>query len=62
MRNMSKVVALGRSMPTMNKAEIRVYSSAGEGLLLFSVLVVFTLSEFVANLHVVNLSGLKQRS
>ncbi len=46
MRDTSKVVALGRGQPTFAKAEIRVYSSAGEGLLLFSVLTCLNILEF----------------
>lgn len=37
MRDTTKVIALGRSAPPFAKNEIRVYSSAGEGLLLFTV-------------------------
>lgn len=37
MRDSSKLVALGRAMPAFTKAQIQVYSPAGEGLLLFSV-------------------------
>ena len=62
MRNTSKVITLGKSLPTLNKAEIRVYSSAGEGLLLFSVLIMFTFVKLIANIQLVKLSGLKLRS
>jgi len=37
MRDNTKLVALGRSTPAFAKAQIQVYSLAGEGLLLFSV-------------------------
>ncbi|KAK7034490.1 Vacuolar protein sorting-associated protein 16 [Paramarasmius palmivorus] len=36
MRDNTKLVALGRSTPSFAKSQIQVYSSAGEGLLLFS--------------------------
>ncbi|KAI0370539.1 vacuolar protein sorting-associated protein 16 [Pilatotrama ljubarskyi] len=36
MRDTSKLVALGRGAPAFSKAQIQVYSPAGEGLLLFS--------------------------
>ena len=37
MRDHSKLLALGRNMPRVSKAQIQVYSPAGEGLLVFSV-------------------------
>lgn len=37
MRDNTKLVALGRATPIYAKAQIQVYSPAGEGLLLFSV-------------------------
>ena len=37
MRNTTKIVALGHAAPAFSKAQIQVYSPAGEGLLLFSV-------------------------
>lgn len=37
MRDTSKLVALGRGGPAFTKSQIQVYSPAGEGLLLFSV-------------------------
>lgn len=37
MRDNSKLVALGRATPAFAKAQIQVYSPAGEGLLVFSV-------------------------
>ena len=37
MRDHTKLLALGRNMPPVTKAQIQVYSPAGEGLLLFSV-------------------------
>jgi hypothetical protein len=37
MRDHTKLLALGRAMPPITKAQIQVYSPAGEGLLLFSV-------------------------
>ena len=39
MRDTAKMVALGRGAPTFSKAQIQVYSPAGEGVLLFSVCV-----------------------
>ncbi|KAF9060166.1 Vps16, N-terminal region-domain-containing protein [Rhodocollybia butyracea] len=36
MRDNSKLVAIGRAAPAFGKSQIQVYSSAGEGLLLFS--------------------------
>ncbi|KAI3608149.1 vacuolar protein sorting vps16 [Moniliophthora roreri] len=36
MRDNTKLVALGRSTPSFAKSQLQVYSSAGEGLLLFS--------------------------
>lgn len=36
MRDNTKMIALGRSAPSFAKAEIRVYSASGDGLLLFS--------------------------
>ncbi|KAF8186996.1 Vps16, C-terminal region-domain-containing protein [Mycena galopus ATCC 62051] len=36
MRDHTKLVALGRSTPAITKAQIQIYSPAGEGLLLFS--------------------------
>ncbi|KAI0828653.1 vacuolar protein sorting-associated protein 16 [Trametes gibbosa] len=36
MRDTTRVVALGRAAPAFSKAQIQVYSPAGEGLLLFS--------------------------
>ncbi|KAF9530298.1 vacuolar assembling/sorting protein VPS16 [Crepidotus variabilis] len=36
MRDHSKLIALGRTMPAVTKSQIQVYSPAGEGLLLFS--------------------------
>jgi hypothetical protein len=41
MRDNTKLVALGRATPAFAKAQIQVYSSAGEGLLLFSVGTIF---------------------
>lgn len=38
MRDSSKVISLGRNVPSFAKNEVRVYSSAGEGLLVFTVL------------------------
>ncbi|KAL0960087.1 hypothetical protein HGRIS_011732 [Hohenbuehelia grisea] len=35
-RDTSKLVALGRTTPALNKTQIQIYSPAGEGLLLFS--------------------------
>lgn len=37
MRDTSKLVALSHSTPAFVKAQIQIYSPAGEGLLLFSV-------------------------
>jgi hypothetical protein len=37
MRDHTKLLALGRSTPAITKAQIQVYSPAGEGLLVFSV-------------------------
>ena len=37
MRDHTKLLALGRPTPAVTKAQIQVYSPAGEGLLLFSV-------------------------
>ena len=37
MRDSSKLIALGRGMPSTNKSEIRIFSSVGEGLLIFTV-------------------------
>lgn len=37
MRDTTKLVALGHAAPAFSKAQIQVYSPAGEGLLLFSV-------------------------
>ncbi|KIJ36797.1 hypothetical protein M422DRAFT_179088, partial [Sphaerobolus stellatus SS14] len=37
MRDTNKLIALGRGVPAISKSEIRVYSSVGEGLLLFTV-------------------------
>ncbi len=37
MRDSSKMIALGGSVPTVAKDEIRVYSSSGEGIVLFTV-------------------------
>jgi hypothetical protein len=37
MRDTTKLIALGRTTPAMTKAQIQIYSPAGEGLLLFSV-------------------------
>ena len=37
MRDTSRLVAVGRGAPAFSKAQIQVYSPAGEGLLLFSV-------------------------
>jgi hypothetical protein len=37
MRDSTKVVALGRTTPAFAKAQLQIYSPAGEGLLLFSV-------------------------
>ena len=39
MRDTTKMVALGRGAPAFSKAQIQVYSPAGEGVLLFSVCV-----------------------
>ncbi|KIM47049.1 hypothetical protein M413DRAFT_440594 [Hebeloma cylindrosporum] len=36
MRDQTKLLALGRSTPAITKAQIQVYSPAGEGLLIFS--------------------------
>ncbi|KAF8483136.1 Vps16, C-terminal region-domain-containing protein [Gautieria morchelliformis] len=36
MRDSSKMIPLGRGMPTFNKSEIRIYSSVGEGIILFT--------------------------
>ncbi|KAJ7359364.1 vacuolar assembling/sorting protein VPS16 [Mycena albidolilacea] len=36
MRDHTKLIALGRSTPAITKAQIQIYSPAGEGLLLFS--------------------------
>lgn len=37
MRDTSRLVALGAATPVFSKAQIQIYSPAGEGLLLFSV-------------------------
>ena len=37
MRDTTKLVALGHATPAFSKAQIQIYSPAGEGLLLFSV-------------------------
>ena len=37
MRDTSKLVAVNRAAPAFSKAQISVYSPAGEGILLFSV-------------------------
>ncbi|KAF5390852.1 hypothetical protein D9757_004539 [Collybiopsis confluens] len=37
MRDNTKLIAVGRATPAFSKSQIQVYSSAGEGLLLFSV-------------------------
>lgn len=37
MRDSTKLLALGRMTPAVTKAQIQVFSPAGEGLLLFSV-------------------------
>jgi len=37
MKDHTKLLALGRTMPSVTKAQIQVYSPAGESLLLFSV-------------------------
>lgn len=37
MRDNTKLIAVGRVTPAHAKFQIQVYSSAGEGLLLFSV-------------------------
>jgi hypothetical protein len=37
MRDSTKLLALGRVTPAVTKAQIQVFSPAGEGLLLFSV-------------------------
>ena len=37
MRDTTKMIALGRATPAFSKAQIQVYSPAGEGLLLLSV-------------------------
>ena len=39
MRDTSKLVALGTATTAFAKAQIQVYSPAGEGLLLFSVVI-----------------------
>lgn len=39
MRDTTKLVALGRATPAFSKAQIQIYSPAGEGLLLFSVVI-----------------------
>ena len=50
MRDTSRLVALGAATPVFSKAQIQVYSPAGEGLLLFSVDIRFLLeSECVAD-------------
>lgn len=38
MRDSSKMIALGRTTATLSKAQIQIYSPAGDGLLLFSVI------------------------
>ena len=37
MRDSSKIIALGGGVPAVAKDEIRVYSSSGEGIVLFTV-------------------------
>ena len=37
MRDTSKMIALGRNVPSFAKNEVRIYSSSGEGLLVFAV-------------------------
>ena len=50
MRDTSRLVALGATTPVFSKAQIQVYSPAGEGLLLFSVDIRFLFEgECVAN-------------
>jgi len=44
MRDHGKLLALGRSTPAVTKAQIQVYSPAGEGLLIFSVDTFFDVS------------------
>ena len=57
MRDSSKLIALGRGMPSVNKSEIRIYSSVGEGLLIFTVSLVRTRKYYILIAH----SGTKAR-
>jgi hypothetical protein len=52
MRDTSKLVALGPATPAFTKAQLQIYSLAGEGLLLFSVDIWFWLARTVS-LHTV---------
>ena len=48
MRDTSKLVALGTGTTAFAKAQIQVYSPAGEGLLLFSVVISPHLTAYMA--------------
>lgn len=51
MRNTSKLVALGRTTTALTKSQVQVYSSSGEGLLLFSVISLRLLSCVATNVQ-----------
>lgn len=47
MRDTTKMIALGRATPAFSKAQIHVYSPAGEGLLIFSVVISSCVSSYI---------------
>lgn len=62
MRDTTKLVALGPGNTAFAKAQIQVYSPAGEGLLLFSVaILLYILLDPNAYLILILLSGIKGR-
>ena len=52
MRDATKLIALGRGVPAISKSEVRVYSSVGEGLLVFTVSIQLSYAYIELNLLV----------
>jgi hypothetical protein len=61
MRDSSKMITLGRSAPALGKAQIQIYSPAGESLLVFSVDLPYVQEELPSTNFSLN-SGTKAKS
>lgn len=61
MRDSSKMITLGRSAPALGKAQIQIYSPAGESLLVFSVDLPYAQMQLLSTNFSLN-SGIKAKS